>query len=366
MINQYVLIILWLGLMGVISKNFYTLYYDRINDEYDWRVNIVFAIIVFAPIIWMAASRTNFADTYNYKMSFLRMPDSFEEIRSYIINQPKDRGFYLLSCALKLFIGNDTFKYFLSMSILQSIILIKLYKKYSIDYVMSVFLFVASTECYSWMFNGMRQFTAIVVVLLSTTLLMKKKYIYVVAIILIASTIHQSALIMIPIVFIVQGKAWNKKTIMLIIAVILAITFVGNFTSLLNDSLENTQYSGTLQYAMESGDDGANPIRALVYSIPALIAFFNREKIKEKNNQIINILVNISIITAGLYWLSVFTSGIIIARLTGYTSLYGYILLPWEVQYCFEREKSTIVRYGMIIGFVLYYIYQTHFAWGLI
>lgn len=39
----------------------------------------------------------------------------------------------------------------------------------------------------------------------------EKKYVALIVIILLATTVHSSAFIMLPIIFVVQGKPWNKK-----------------------------------------------------------------------------------------------------------------------------------------------------------
>ena len=61
-------------------------------------------------------------------------------------------------------------------------------------------------------------------------LLLKRKYIPLIAIILLGATFHASALLMIPIIFIVQGKAWNKKSVLCILGCILILIFVNQFT----------------------------------------------------------------------------------------------------------------------------------------
>ena len=48
---------------------------------------------------------------------------------------------------------------------------------------------------------------------------------------------HQSALLMIPFIFIVQGKAWNKNTLLFILAVIVVVVSVGKFTNILDSVL---------------------------------------------------------------------------------------------------------------------------------
>ena len=95
--------------------------------------------------------------------------------------------------------------------------LLFVYRKYSPEYLVSIFLFIASADYISWMFNGIRQFTAVTLIFAATTLILKKKYLPVLLIVLLASTVHQSALLMIPFILIAYGKAWNKKTLLFVL-----------------------------------------------------------------------------------------------------------------------------------------------------
>lgn len=69
-----------------------------------------------------------------------------------------------------------------------------------------------------------------------------KKYIRCILVILLASTIHQTALIMLPIIFIVQGKPWNKKTIATSGIALVALVASTQFTDFLNVAMEDTVY----------------------------------------------------------------------------------------------------------------------------
>ena len=117
------------------------------------------------------------------------------------------------------------------------------------------------------MFNGMRQFIAVCLCFACTSLMLKKKYMPMILLILLASTI--------------QGKASNKKTIFLIAMTLLAIVFVERFTSLLDILTDGTQYEGFLDSEVMVNDNGTNPIRVLVFSVPAIISFMYRKKYSE-------------------------------------------------------------------------------------
>ena len=243
------------------------------------------------------------------------MPATLSQIPEYLSNNTKDKGFSVLVILIKSIIGNSDVMFFLLIAIFQMVCLVMVYRKYSTNYLFRIFLFVASTDYFSWMFNGMRQFIAAAGIFACTTLMLKKKYFPVVLIILALSTIHGAALIMLPIVFVAQGKAWNKKTVLLIIA------FVGQFTPILDTLMAETQYSDILINEIWLNDDGTSIIRVIVYSVPALLSLVGKKFIDNENNPVVNLSVNMSICAAAFYLLSSVTSGIYVGRIPIYMSL---------------------------------------------
>lgn len=218
----------------------------------------------------------------------------------------------------------------------------------------------------SWMFNGMRQFLAVSITIACFPFVVKKKYIPAIVGILIASLFHQSALLVIPFIFIVQGKAWNNRTILFIIASIVTVLFVDRFTNILDTLLAETQYQNVVSDWKMAQDDGTNILRVLVYSVPALLSLVGIRYIRYAEDPVINICTNMTIVSMGLYVVSMFTSGLLIGRLPIYFSLYGYILLPWMIQHMFTEKSAVLVKIAMVGSYLVFYIYQMHFAWGLV
>ena len=254
-------------------------------------------------------------------MMFGELPNTFSELVAYMPTVTKDKGFSFLSGLIKIVFGENTTVYFLVLALFQSLVLVAVYRKYSSQYLVSVFLFVASTDYLSWMFNGIRQFTAVTLLFAATGLMLKKKWIPTLVIILLASTIHQSALLMIPIVIIAQGKAWNKRSVIFLVAALIAIVFVNQFTNILDSMMQKTQYANLVSDWNVWGDDGTNALRVLVYSIPTILSFIGLKYIRAEDDPVINFCTNMSIISTGIYIVSMFTSGVFIGRLPIYASL---------------------------------------------
>lgn len=364
--SEYILIFCWLGLMLFVSQIVNTKSKEIVLNRQVYRTNIRYAWIVFLPVIFMVAFRGYVGDTGAYVQAYNEIPNSMENLIAYLPSVNKDKGFTVLSGIIKLIVGSRSELYFLVLAIIQAIALVKLYQKYSTKYLFSIFLFIASTDYVSWMYNGIRQFTAVSIILIATTWMLNKKYISAIVVILLSATIHGSALLMLPFVFIAQGKAWNKKTIFFIVCMLIVVMFVDRFTDILDILLSDTQYTNVVSDWENWNDDGTNVLRVLAYSLPTVFSLIGLPWIRKANDPVINFCVNMSIVSTGFYVLSMFTSGIFIGRLPIYFSLYNYILLPWEIDNIFDRKSATLIQAVAIGCYLLFYFYQMHWSWGII
>lgn len=364
--SQYIFILVWLSVMGIFGSIMPGERYENILGKRELRTTWIFATCTFIPVVIMASLRKNIGDTYAYELMFDDIPNTIDGLLSYLPQVTKDKGFTVLSGLIKIVFGNNTTIYFCILAIIQSIALIYIYRKYSTSYWISIFLFIASTDYLSWMFNGVRQFTAVCIIFAATPLMLKKKWIPLIITILFAATIHGSALLMLPIVFIVQGKAWNKKTIGFIAVCIVVLVFTDQFTNILDTLLSDTQYTNVVSDWQGLNDDGTNIIRVLVYSIPMILAFIGRKWLEIEDDSVMNLCTNMSIVTSGLYLVSAVTSGVFLGRLPIFTSLYGYILLPYMIEKMFTKDSARLVKIVMIGLYLVFYYYQIHFTWALI
>ncbi len=66
-----------------------------------------------------------------------------------------------------------------------------------------------------------------------------------------------------------------------------------------------------------------------------------------------------SVICVGIYFLGIFTSGVLVGRLPVYFELYNIILLPYLLKECFTKESSKIMFILCTVGFLGFYYLQT-------
>lgn len=333
------------------------------EEVYEARAHLFMAVVTFAVIVFFAGARSYVADTTAYIKMFNDYP-LFQNAHDVIFDSSaREPGFRLFSILIKTFIS-DNYNVWLSIiAIISGIcVMIPIYK-YSCNFGVSAFLFMASCQ-FTWMFNGMRQFLVAAIVFSCTGLILKNKTLLYIIIVCILSTIHKSAFILIPMYFIAKGEPWNKRTLLFIGCIILAMLFTSKFTNLLTDVVEQTDYASSVN-EFKATDDGTSPIRILVESIPIIMAFIYRNKIKDKLTPIIKLSINMSLIASGLYVISkVASSGILLGRLPIYFSMYNLILLPWLLNNIFEKKEKNLLYYTMVLCYIAFFYYQMVITWG--
>ena len=331
--KNYILIIGWVAVMAMLSVLTSVKRVETVCGKKEYRWRPVWAVVTFLPLIIWCGYRENIGDTWAYKKSFSEMPVS---------------------------LGNHVNIYFIVLAAIQAGVLIYVYRKYSSRYLVSFFLFIASTDYISWMFNGIRQFLAVTITFIGIKFILDKKYAKAIILILIASLMHQSALLVIPFIFIAQGKAWNKKTLLFMVAVIAIVAGIGQFTNVLDSMLAETQYKNVVSDWQSWNDNGTNALRVLVYAVPSVLSLIGLRFIRNEDDKVINLCTNMSIVSVGFYIVSMFTSGIFIGRLPIYFSLYSYILLPWEIDHMFTKRSARLIYVVMVVGYLGFYLYSVN------
>ena len=364
-LTNYWWLLIWIFLFGGISLAFIPKREEIVlgKPARHWGKLSAFALAL-PYVIWAGWRTDAFGDTGMYRQTFRNMPTGWANLGAYLQSRPKDPGFTVLEYFIKTVISDSPVVFFLIIASIQIYLLARIYRKYSSNFWLSMFLFVASTDYLSWVHNGMRQFLAATIIFAAIPLLIEKRYILMVAVVLFASLIHASALFFLPFIFIVNGDAWNSRTILFIFGLILSVYFLEEVTGFITDSMEDTVYEGDIVFFKT--DNGTNLFRVLFYSVPTALSLLYRRRIEAEDDPLINLCVNLSIISTGVYVFSFFTSGILIGRLPIYFSLTNYILIPWLIKELFTAESGLLVQGGFIATYVAFFYFQVGKTWKLL
>lgn len=156
-------------------------------------------------------------------------------------------GYQLLEYML-LRINADYFWLFFLPSIIIVYCYLVIIKKYSVNYISSVFLFI-TLGIYTFSFNGLRQGIAMAIFALAILYLLEKKFYLYLLICLFASLFHTTALFMIPFYFLVNSKInLTYKIFVTFLGSLFVSRFLINYIATTNE-----RYEGYTEVSEESG-----------------------------------------------------------------------------------------------------------------
>ncbi len=322
---------------------------SRMFKKIDKKLEIIIAAIIILIFILVAGLRVNIGDTYAYI-------EGYEKLATFtgFTDEGKDKGFTLLSLFLYNISPDPQFLIFATSLIIQFFYVYTLYKYNDNNYFeLEVFMYITS-GCFLVSMNGMRQAIAGAILFALTHLIIKGKFIPYAILVWIISSIHASALIMIPIYFLCREEAWSKKTKILIVLAAIGFLFFYQLMPAMFDVLGDSTYTEYEALMMEEGI-GASPIRFIVNLVPVLLAYWKKDQLKKiwpESNVFVNMsLVNSIIMAFSLYnW--------IFARFQIYFQLYNFVLLPFIIKNCFTRKEKGLIYYCFVICYLGFFYYE--------
>lgn len=317
-----------------------------------------YAIISMGYITFWAALRSGFVDTFAYIRGFKHAPTGLDAAIKAFVDDDKSPGFEFLQIIFKTYISTDYHWWLAMIAVATAVPIIIVARKYSTNYLYTIFLFIASTQ-FSWMFNGIRQFLIAAIMFGCTGLLEDRKALKYIAVILLCSTIHKTVLIMLPMYFFVTDKPFGKRMLLFVLAVLSCAITIAPLMDTMDTVLQGTAYAQNLEQFAE--DDGVHPLRVALSAVPVILAFFKQKQIARMNNRFVNICVNMSTVSAGLYFVGMLTSGIMIGRLPAYFIMYSFILIPLLIDTVYRKWRLLFYAGFTIVYLIFYYLMSQNF-----
>ncbi|TCN22188.1 EpsG family protein [Mesobacillus foraminis] len=339
--------ILWINLALVFLLSYFARYFALIpTGTYipaTIRPSKILMLGTMLCFVLVSGLRTNIGDTFFYMHAF----EMHDFTWDFILSQ-KDIGFGVLQMILRLQSNDAQILIFTTAAITNILIIFVLYK-YSRLFEISIYFYITG-GLFLVSMNGLRQFLAASIVFAATNFLIERSTLKYFLIVIFASTFHISALVLIPIYFFVKYRAWSKATLVLLAFALLIVLGFEWFSSFLFSTIKDTQYGEYQSFA----EGGANFLRVGVCSVPIIVAYMGREKLRRIFPES-DYIVNLSLI--GLAIMLIATQNWIFARLAIYFQLYQIILVGWIVKLFSERQQR-FVYYGIIVCYFLYYYYE--------
>lgn len=333
----------------------------KIGNRTEERTTFARAALFFVFVTFFIGLRGSIADTTIYMSMFEGWPSEIALLDIDAIE--KDKGFTILSVLFKQFISQDKNAWLTCIAIISMLCVVVPLYKHSSCFGFAAFLFIATTD-FTWLMNGMRQFIAAAGLFCLMDWIIDKKFIKFAIATLLLATIHGSAVLMLPIYFVVQGKPWSKRMWISIVGCVVLIFAFDSLLPAFGEALSDTQYEGYIDYM--SDDGGGNIIRALIALVPVGIAFYKRKEVAILNNKRINLAINMSVFNFFCMLLATVSSGIFMGRLYIYFELYNLILLPWLLKNTYRGQTRQIMTASCVVAYIIVFYYQMVLTWNYV
>lgn len=334
------------------------LYFEQYEGKYLYKGPLTPWLLVFGYLALLAGMRSGMNDTSVYIASFNNTEASWETLRLAFGQDIKYAGTTVLTVLFKMFISDNYHTWFLTWAIVESCLLVNVLRREAVSFLDACFFFFASTLYYNY-FSMMRQWMAVAISFWGCRYLRDDKMIKYFVTCLIAALFHTSAVVMIPVFFLVRGRPWDQKQNIFIALFAIAMLFLNPLLATLETIAEGSAYDYAIS-TMGNGS-GSSIIRAFIAAVPVYFAYTERENIEDP---MINVCVNVSLVNLLLNFLASFTSGLYVIRLATYMSVYNTILFPYLLNRTSWNKSS--VKAAFYTLYLALYIYQNNHmgSWG--
>lgn len=327
---------LYYFILAIIAFLTFLVHLKKLNEKK------AFYIIAFI-LIFMSAFRNcgiTSGDEYNYRLGTLNYVGKSFEIKELLAAEGGNYFIHWITAN----VFKTTQPYIAVTAIIANVLILSSVKKYSDNILFSLFLYVASTS-YTTSMNISRQYIAIGIIFFAYRFILEEKFVKYALMVVLAYWFHNSALIMLPMYFILRQKELSKWSILWFgIALVMMI----NFETIAGVLIKGTTYE---HYTSSIGEDnGMNPIRTLkdvVVCLPIILLRKNINKNKEKPSFLYNaVLISIMISVASMAFKYAY-------RFNEYFSIGILVLLPSMIK-SLEYRFRSIAAIGIAVMFIVF------------
>lgn len=326
------------------------------SNKFQFKKPSLFMTIgIIILLVGVSGLRNGIGDTGDYKHLYTLVAAGQE-----IDKEAYEAGFVAILNTLTMFSNDPQIMVFVFALVTNALNILVLRKYFSL-FELQIYMYITAGYYITTM-NGIRQALAAAIVFAATRLIIKGKFIPYAMICLLATTIHSSAIIMIPIYFVVREKPWSKKIGIMIIICTLALIFIEPIMGSVFEAAEGSKLGGYEESVTSGTEGGTNILRVFVEFIPITLAYWGRNKLKDSKPEI-NIFINMALISSIFMGFSLYTW--LFARFNLYFKLYTFILLPYLIQNLFEKNEKRFVYYCFLICYFAFFYYESVIALGI-
>ena len=320
------------------------------TKEYN-RKFLIFTGILLVAFFGCRNATTNLgSDLNNYYRLFERAIKS-DSVRSFLNTEVMEVGYVLLNWLIARVIKWPQFIIFFQAAFCIGVTLRFIYK-YSEDVLLSVLGFI-SFGLIQFYLTGFRQSFAIAICLIALEYAFKKKFIAFIVSVFIAASIHQTAIVFIPVYWMVKIGLTKLYALLDLIAILVLSQGVPRIISLGNEVFDK-EYQGAF-----AGNRLGGMVNVLVGFAVVAVMFYQSDRYKKPNNteksvdnlsQPLNGFFHLTAIGTGIYALRY--QALVLERISLYFTPSLLILLPHIIDNSFTEDSKKILKPLFVIAMV--------------
>lgn len=324
-------------------------YIAQLLKRYKFFRNL-FLILSFFVLWYVSANRYGIGTDYklyeNMYYEITSISNIKEGIRSFAYVEP---GWVLFNYFVYIFFGDVTYIFSLSSFITLLLFYIFIYKNNNSNLWVSVLIY--GCIFYLQSFNLVRQFMAMSICLFCIKYINQKNIFKFIGVILIATLFHFSAIVFIPIYFLIKNiEKLKVSKYFLLIGIVVIMLFYNQILTLIINITGFEKYS--IYYS-----NGINiSYSDIIFKLVLLIIVSLNLKVIKKDNVNIYRIINIYYIGILLSFLSFFAP--FIGRISYYFEMCLVIIIPNILKY-YKGYTRIIFNYSILIILYIYFVYYS-------
>ena len=313
-----------------------------------------FCALIILIFTLFSGLRTAYNDTETY-ISLFREGQSglLSFLRAGEYGLAESPLFYALQALFKGIIDN-VHLWFLFLAWISAREAVLLFREYSVDLPFTILLYQAiGTQVLS--FAALRQGLATAVLMCAVPFLLRRRWIPYYLLTAAAILIHPYAAVFL-LLPLFRRRPWRWETFLVLgLAVISIVFYRPVFTRI---RLLSEAVGVNLPESELFDGNRVNPVRLLVYAIPAVFSFLFRERLFRDSDEGENLAVNMSIFSAAILSVGLANGANLFGRMAGYFEWGGALALPWMLNKAFSERDYRRMRWLAFLFYTLYFVFD--------
>jgi hypothetical protein len=243
-------------------------------------------------------------------------------------------------------------------SLFTQIFFVRFIKRYSSNFVFSIFLYF-TLGTFALSMAAMKQVFAMAILTLAVPCLEQKKWVQYFLIVFVAMLVHTYAMAFVVLPLFAR-RPWRLFTFVFMITVFIALM---NFQNVITAFLEQADEAGKTIAEYEVFDDiSINIFRLAVYAVPPLISLVFQKWIFHNSTNMEHTLVHMSIISLACMIMGTESGANMFGRMGNYFELGTICILPLMLDKTFEQRSYRMITTIAIVAFLGFFAYANMIA----